>query len=271
MTKAPLITHASESELRRATLASRFVTSAQFLSNEQVAFLLQNENHERIPELLLMAANLGHDQRLAIPEMAKAGSSGIVIPSVLAQEWESFWKAEYSIKTDLSGLVIPPPPIGYKALLLVMHEKAAQSPEMLFRSDEKAYDGKVWKFANNSLDEAVPTHKLTGTFGAWVADVQEAPDGCLAGINLSTKAVDELGWVTETLPLRQVHGRKFFRIHSQHLDTKVITVCAGSRTVGGRVPGVHLGDGGHVCVDCWDAGLAYDSIRFRRAVVTSKL
>jgi hypothetical protein len=269
MNKAPLThltLHTTEEEQRRLTVISRFVSSAGVLSDEVIVFLARNENHERIPELLLMAASLGQDQRLTIQQSVKASSSGIVIPGDLARTWELFWKTEYGIKADFAGLIIPAPPVGYNAALLVMHEKASQAPEMLFQSDKKAYGGKVWKFTDSSLDEVVPTHKLTGTFGAWVADQQEAPDGCVGGINLNTNAVDELGWVTETLPMRQVHGRRFFREHNEPLDTKVFTLCPGSCAVDGSVPSVDLDGDGYVSVSSWIRDDALGLIRFRRAV-----
>lgn len=266
MNKAPLRLHTSETEQRRLTVTSRFVSGAGVLSDDDIAILARNENHERIPELLLMAAHLGQDQRVALNAPVPTKSAGIVIPSQLAQSWESFWKAEYGIKADFAELIIPPAPIGYKALLLVMHEKASQSPEMLFQYDKVAYAGRAWKYTDKSLDETVPKHTMTGTFGVWVADEQQAPDGCIGGINLNTMAVNELGWITQTLPIRQVHGRKFFREHSKHLDTNVVTLCPGSRTVDGYVPSVDLGRDGGVDVHIWLPDSAAGNIRFRRAV-----
>ncbi len=243
---------------------------AGLFSDDEVLHFSQNDHREEIPELLAVVAHLGRDQRVAIVHVTQAASAKIAIPSELASEWEKFWQAEYSIKADFAGLQIPVPPVGYAARLLVMHEKGSQAPEMLFQSDKKAYGGKVWKFTNGSLDEAVPTHKIIGTFGAWVADVQEAPDGGLGKtslINLSTEAVDELGWVTETLPLRQVHGRKFFRERGEHLDKTVVTVAAGSRDADGRVPRVYCNDDGWVNVYYWLPGNANGDLRFRRAIV----
>jgi hypothetical protein len=266
MNKAPLVNYATETERRRSTLTSRLGTATQFLSDDQVIDVLRSEDPERIPELLVTAARLSRDQRLAISAVAKAGSSGITIPNDLAAQAEVFFKVEYGIKTDFSGLIIPAPPIGRTALFLAMHEKVSSSPEFLFQSDKKAYGGKAWKYTDRSLDEAVPTHQLTGTFGVWVAEAQQAPDGCVGGINLSTKAVDELDWITETLPMRQVHGRKFFREHGEHLDTKVVTLCPGSRIDDGFVPGMRLDGGGRVGVDDWYPGGASGGIRFRRAV-----
>lgn len=263
--KAPLFV--DENTRRRLALSGYFAASTGVLSDDEVRWLVQNENRVHIPNLLIMAHRLGRDQRLVLGDPGNLGSPRITIPSELAQEQEAFWTAEYGVKANFSGLQIPTPPIGFKARFLVMHEKFATSPEALFQSDESAYGGKVWKFTDSNLDEVVPTHKHIGTFGFWVADVQEALDGCVGGINLNTQAVEELGWVTQTLPMRQVHGRRHFRQHGRHLDQKVVTLCPGSRAADAHVPSVGLSDGGGVNVDTWHLAGANDSLRFRRVIL----
>ena len=219
-----------------------------------------------------MTARLGRDQRLALEVSAKDGASRIAIPGDLAKEWELFWKEQYGIKADLASLLIPRMPLCYKARLVVMHEKASQSPEFLYQSDMEAY-GKVWRFTDGNLDEVAPLHPpvahlLSGTFGFWVKDEQEAPDGCVGGINLNTAAVDELGWITESLPMRQVHGRKHYCEQKVHLDQKVWTVCTGSRLADGRVPCVYFyPSSGAVDVDARGPQCVGGPFRFRLAVL----
>lgn len=90
MTKAPLLV--TDAVQQRLTLAGRFANSVGVLSDEEVLHFLQNENHPEVPELVRIAANLCHDQRLALTESAKTDSPLIVIPSELAQREEKFWK-----------------------------------------------------------------------------------------------------------------------------------------------------------------------------------
>lgn len=274
MTKAPLLV--SETVQQRLTLAGRFANSVGVFSDEEVLYFLQNENHPEVPELMRTAANLGRDQRIALKESAKTDSLLITTPSELAQEWESFWRAEYGVKADFAGLQIPRTPLGYKARFCLMHEKAAQSAEFFFQSDKATYGGKVWKFTDKSLDDVQMTHKHTGTFGFWVADEQEAPDGCLGKqtttpINLHTIAVRELGWTTETVPMRQLHGRAHRRQYGAHLDQSVITFCSDSALPGGDVPTMSVDPGGGtVRVSYCDVRGAGDGVRFRRAVLYLK-
>lgn len=106
------------------------------------------------------------------------------------------------------------------------------------------------------------------TKGGTLMQNQEAPDGCVGNtINLSTAAVDGIGWITESLPMRQVHGRAHWRKHMVHLDQSVLTFCAGSRLADGRVPRVDFcRDNGRVCVYASVARYADDYVRFRREV-----
>lgn len=274
MTKAPLVV--TETVQQRLTLAGRLANSVGVLSDEEVLYFLQNENHPEIPELLKLAVHLGRDQRIALKESTKTDSPLITIPSELAQGWESIWKVEYGIKADFAELSIPRQPLGYKARFCLMHEKVAQSAEFFFQSDKTAYSGKVWKFTDKSLDDVGMTHKHIGTFGFWVADEQEAPDGCLGRetsnpINLHTVAVRELGWTTETVPMRQLHGRVHFREHAVPLDQNVLTFCSDSRLPDGGVPYVDFDPGdGLVDVDYSDVQRADSLVRFRRAVLYLK-
>jgi hypothetical protein len=267
----------SESEQRRLTLAGRFATSVSALPDECIAWLLKNENQAEISVLLSLAATLGLDQRIALKESAKTDSPLIVIPGELAQREEKFWQTEYGIKADFAGLQIPRQPLEYKARFCMMYEKVAQSVEFFYQSDMKAYDGKVWKYTDESLDEVGMEHKHAGTFGFWVADEQEAPDGCFgkgtdSPINLHTVAVRELGWTTTTIPMRQLFGRAYWLEHKVHPDQRVITFCADSGLPGGSVPCVGFDPvSGAVSVYRGDALRAADFVRFRRAVVPSNL
>ncbi len=276
MTKAPLLV--TEEVQQRLTLAGRFANSVGVLSDAEVYYLLKNENHPQVSELVRTVAHLGCDQRIALKESTKTDSSLITIPSELAQREEKFWSDEYGMKTDFAGLLIPRQPLGYKARFCLMHEKVAQSAEFFFQSDKKAYGGKVSRFSGDkSLDDVEMTHKHTGTFGFWVADEQEAPDGCLgkgtnSPINLHTVAVRELPWTTTTVPMRQLFGRAYGRQYSVHPDQGVITFCTDSRLPDERVPCVHFNRGlGGVNVYCYDVLLALADVRFRRAVVPSNL
>lgn len=276
--KASSIYHTDEPTNSRLAFGGMLSAHSGVFPEDQVTFYLQNENRCHLPEVLAAAVHLGRDQRIALMESAKTDASLIPVPSELAKEWEGIWKDEYGITADFAGLLIPREPLGYKARFMLMHEKASQSPEFLFQSDRKAYDDKVWKFTNKSLDDVEMTHQFTGTFGFWVADEQEAPDGCIGGINLNTVAIDELNritpesWNTETLPMRQVHGRAYWREHKAHLDLSVFTNCPASRLPGGSVPRVYFLRGrGKVYVDVGTPRYADAFVRFRRAVVPSKL
>lgn len=241
----------------------------------QVEFYLRNENRGKIPELLTKAALISRSQALALSASAETGGTSIPIPSGMARYWEERWKTVYQVKADFAGLLIPPPPTLFKARFIAMHEKGSNAPELLYCANEKlmASECKHWKFSGEqSLDEAVSKHNFTGTFGCWVADDDEAPFGNLGGINLSTRAVRELGRFglrTVTLPVRLVLGADVFLENDskKQLDRTVVTMCAESESAGGLVPSVNFNAGvGKVCVCYWLLDGANDSFRFRPAV-----
>ncbi len=275
--KAPSL-YTDEKTNKRLTFAGMLARHTGVFPDEQVEFYLRNENREQLPEMLSVVAHLGRDQRTALKESVKTDAELIPIPGEFAKEWEGIWQAEYGIKADFAGLPIPRQPMEYRARFCLMHEKAAHSAEFFFQSDKKTYGGKVWRFSGNtSLDSVEMTHKHTGTFGFWVADEQEAPDGCLGKntnnpINLHTVAVRELGWTTETVPMRQLHGRVHFRQHGIHLDQGVVTFCADSGLPVGDVPFVSFCRyDGTVRVYHFGVLCACGRVRFRRAVVPSNL
>jgi|GEM_PF-3279713 len=262
---------------QRLTFGGMLASHSGVFPDAQVEFYLRSENRAELPGLLSLVAHLGRDQRIALKESAKTDSALITIPSELAKEWEDIWHTEYGIKADFAGLLIPRQPLGYKARFCLMYEKGAQSAEFFFQSDKKAYGGKVWRFTGDkSLDDCEMTHKHVGTFGFWVADEQEAPDGCLGKetnnpINLHTIAVRELVWTTETVPMRQLHGRVHWKKHGVQMDQTVVTFCADSGLPAGRVPGVFF-DRSDGTVGVYRLGVRYadDGVRFRRAVLSLK-
>ncbi|OHA39908.1 MAG: hypothetical protein A3G59_00605 [Candidatus Taylorbacteria bacterium RIFCSPLOWO2_12_FULL_47_20] len=250
-------------------------SNAGVFPDDQVEYFLRNENRGQLPELLSLVSRLGRDQRLALPEAVKDDSRGMPVPSDLAQHWEKRWKDVWEIKADFAGLIIPKPPTLFHARLTLMHEKGSNSPELLYRGNEKLMSGtcKHWKYCSKSLDKKVPTHNFTGTFGCWVEDADEAPFGNLGGINLHTNAVRELrqfGVRTTTLPVRLALGADVYLENDskKQLDMDVVTMCAESETADGSVPFVDFGRGrGGVCVnDCCPGGAGGGGTRFRRAV-----
>ncbi len=273
--KAPSL-YTDEKTNQRLTFGSMLGSHSGVFPDEQVAYYLRNENRSQLPELLSLVAHLGRDQRIALKESAQTDSPLITIPSELAQREEKFWKDEYGITANFARLQIPRQPFGYKARFCLMHEKVAQSAEFFFQSDKKAYGGKVWKFTEKSLDDCEMTHKHIGTFGCWLPDEQEAPDGCLgkdmsSPINLHTVAVRELGWTTTTVPMRQLFGRAYWREHGVHPDQTVVTFCADSSLPDDEVPCV-LFYPRYGTINVLRRGVldADDNVRFRRAVLSLK-
>ena len=72
-----------------------------------------------------------------------------------------------------------------------------------------------------------------------------------------------------TLRERLLMEIAYFKDTGRHLDVDNWTLCAGSRTAGGYVPGVHLYGDGKVYVNYWHLDYASDDLRFRRTLSLS--
>ncbi|MBI2475883.1 MAG: hypothetical protein HYV67_01420 [Candidatus Taylorbacteria bacterium] len=191
----------------------------------------------------------------------------IIIPHPEAERWQKYYRDWYGITCSLGETEIPTPH-AYPARLILMHADVSNRPQRIASVYKKRCADKWWQWTDN-LNAGIPQHIRSGTYGIWVADVSEAPDGFdeEQKKNLSSQDTWDRGWITTTLPERLVDGDVYLLERKEHLDRTVITLCPGSRDVGGVVPSVGLDGDGDVGVRGWDPGDAGGSLRFRRAIV----
>lgn len=191
----------------------------------------------------------------------------MIIPSAELERWNRYYRDEHDITHSFEGLEVPAE-VEYPTRLIVMHTDVSNHPQRVALVYKKRCGDKWWQYAND-LDAAVSDHDRAGTYAIRVADVPEAPDGFdeKNQKNLSSSDVWDRGWLTTTLPERLVDGDMYLLERKEHLDRKVVTVCAGSRRAGGLVPSVGLPGGRGVRVNDWRPSNASDGLRFRRAIV----
>jgi hypothetical protein len=189
----------------------------------------------------------------------------IILPHAEVERWNRYYFDEYGIDCSFEGLEVPVE-AEFPTRLIVMHEAISGKPQRVADVYKKRCGGKWWQFAPD-LDVAVPKHDRFGTYAIRVADVVEAPDGSLDGRNLSSREVWDRGWATTTLPERLVDGDMCLRERKIHLDRKVITLCSGSRSLGGDIPSVNLIRDGSVHVRCWGASRINGHLYFFRKIL----
>ncbi len=117
---------------------------------------------------------------------------------------------------------------------------------------------------DEDLDAAVPTHDRDPKNGSYVVGFRRTIEADEENANKSVIQLAEQKHAGITLPERLWLGAGFFVATGQHLDTKKITLCSGSRDGYGGVPYVdfRLDDRG-VCV-CWCfPGFSYGDLRSR--------
>ena len=192
------------------------------------------------------------------------------ISSEEAQWWQKYYLDHYSIAADFSELQVPTP-ADYPTRLIVIHEAIANKCNPIATVYKKRCAGKGfgWRQYNDDLDSVVTFHARSGTYAIRVRDTQEAEFGNVNGENLSSQQICDRIIVTTTLPERLIDGDTYLLKTGKHLDQKVITLCAGSRTASGGVPGVYFGSRyRRVGVSGWLPLNACDSLRFRLAMLT---
>jgi len=129
---------------------------------------------------------------------------------------------------------------------------------------------KVYRYTDNDLDEAVPTNERTADhdYAITVRD-QVEPDNDLRNTSAAQIAKKNPKLPTMTLLERLLLELFYFHFTGEHLDIKGVTICAGSRDSGGRVPGVFWDPGsGGLYIDGCDAGNSDDDYGARAVQVT---
>ena len=178
-------------------------------------------------------------------------------------DWEKFYKDNFNLTVDFSGVRIPKcPGIGWRLLIIAQ----GLSPERVYQISKQVF-GKAWKYYGASLDDVVTKNERfnqDSSYAIWVKDGQEADE---VHKNKSAIQVEKEKLFTETCLERLIHGLKFFRETGKHLDVKTITLCSGSRYDRGGVPRVYwVGFGGGLSVYWCSSGDASDDLRAREVV-----
>lgn len=201
----------------------------------------------------------------------------LVVPSIvpadtaeLIQQELAFWQ-ELGIKADLGKIRIPPRKEGFNWLISML---PGITPQKAYDICQSLFD--CWKWTDQSLDVVVTENDrdpANGPYAIWVKDTIEANP------NLKNKSANDLkekGIPGITLAERLILGAKYYKYYrlnqpkklsQKHLDLKNWTLCAGSRSSFGSVPGVGWDSGGGELRVGWcSPGYAGDDLRSREVV-----
>ncbi|MFA6136345.1 MAG: hypothetical protein WC705_03260 [Candidatus Paceibacterota bacterium] len=176
----------------------------------------------------------------------------------LVGEWQRFYSEVLRITVDLSTLVIPPKPEGNWWLIVVV---PGVTYNQIINMMRKLFQ--VWVWTDN-LDKAVDMAKeqrqaTDKPYAIWVrANVEADSD------NSNKSANDLVNTPQITLMERLLLESVYFMRTGEHLDVTNVTLCAGSRGLVGRVPGVDWrGSGGELYIRYFDSGHSCDDLRSR--------
>jgi hypothetical protein len=161
-----------------------------------------------------------------------------------------------------SGLVIPERQKGIDRL--IVSADVSLTNNRAFGVCEASFPS--WRYADD-LDLAVPAdkderHPVRGPYAIWVKDDADS-DYDLR--NISADMIAERALKTETFLERGLHELIHYRETGEHLDTRTLTLCSGSRNSRGDVPCAYWGDDGFR-VYWFSPGGRNPNIRARQAV-----
>lgn len=99
--------------------------------------------------------------------------------------------------------------------------------------------GVKYSLYDEDLDNAVPTHKRDANRdGSYIVGFRRNVEADEEFADKSANMLAEVDHQGICLPERLMLGAGYYVATGQHLDTRTWTLCAGSRSSGGRVPGV---------------------------------
>ncbi|MEK7579832.1 MAG: hypothetical protein AAB469_01410 [Patescibacteria group bacterium] len=181
-------------------------------------------------------------------------------------EWGNFYR-EIGIEVDLTGLRVPERREGFDRLIVVAK---GMSPERAYQKCLEHF--RCWKYVGDrNLDESVfdidclerkYRRSDNETYAVWVRDREEA-DQELKNRSANDLAVAKISGIT--LEARELYELKYFKETGKHLDRYNWTLCAGSRSVDGRVLRSGWNDG-RFFLGWYDPVGAHGVLRSREAV-----
>ncbi len=175
-------------------------------------------------------------------------------------EWTRFCKEVFREDVDLSDIRIPLNPGGYDWVLFLL---PWMTQNRLWTRCKDAFGGH--SYLGDDLDKVVPTHERKVTDGAYAIRIRPNAEVDEELKNRSAIWINQQKRMTMTLPERLVLEPWYSWKFNDHLDRKNITLCAGSRSSGGRVPSVDWRGGG-LCVRGLDPDDSRGGLRARAAV-----
>jgi hypothetical protein len=176
--------------------------------------------------------------------------------------WQKLYLDEFGLTCDFSSLVIPTQHKGFDRLIVVAQ---GLTIEQTFQQCKKHFP--CWKYTDHDLDEAVPTNDRNpqnSSYVIWVRDRIEADqEHRNRSAHLKRRNVPGI-----TLLERLLFELAYFLEKGKHLDLQNLTLCLGSRFVGGLVPYVVWG-GSDLSVYWYNPGHASGSGHLRSREVVS--
>jgi len=179
----------------------------------------------------------------------------------ILDSWAGFYREYFGLTVGFSGLKIPPKSTEGNWRLLVIASNLTNN--QVYDACKKQFS--CYKYTYN-LDKDISRNERDpkkGNYAIWVRDTVEADE---VHKNKSANMITKEGLKTETLLERMLHELVYFSETGSHLDVNNVTLCSGSCSLGGSVPGADW-YGGRFRVN-WDGTAGRDGCLRSREVVS---
>ena len=176
----------------------------------------------------------------------------------IVASWELFYREIFGLTVDLSKLKLPPSREGFDRGIVVA---GGLTLNQVYATCEKHFP---CSSCHKDLDASIPKSDRvsTETYAICVRDRIEADEELK---NLSADNLDSKKMKGETLLERMLHELKYFLETGKHLDLENWTLCNGSRSSIGDVPGAYWRSG-HFRVDWYYRDYRNPNLRSREVV-----
>ncbi|MFA5127216.1 MAG: hypothetical protein WC465_04460 [Patescibacteria group bacterium] len=149
----------------------------------------------------------------------------------IGDEWEEFYRKYFRLSVNLYGVTIALNPGGFDRVIFV--PKGLKLNDVL-KAIRKQFP--AWSYVDDLDNDVVDNVRTTDR--SYAIRLRERVEADEELKNLSANQLRKQGVNCMTLLERLVYELKYFSETGQHLDVSNITLCAGSRSRLGRVPGV---------------------------------
>ncbi len=218
--------------------------NGKIINFEEERKKIEERDAEQLKEVRQEIAESGGEEKTKVEVAIERGK---ILEQI--RNWQDFYQKVFGVELNVSELEIPEKLEGFDELIIMKEGLTAQE---IFEKCQQFFD--IRKRINNeeteemSLNDIIKSDRNSNerAYAVWTPNDVEAN---AKHENISTEDIESGKVLTMTFEERLLLEMFYFLKTGNHLDNKMITLCAGSHFVkDGKVPGVTSFEGLHKVV-----------------------